>query len=232
MKTSSKIIWGIILVALGVVIALNAFGVTDIDIFFDGWWTLFIIVPCLVGLFGKGGKMGNLLGLAIGIFLLLYSRDILDFATIKKLIFPAIVVVIGLGLLLGGIFGGKASKMASKIFDDMKKTGKERKVGCATFSSVDLNADGEVFEGAELVAAFGSVKYDLRGAIIEKDAAISVSATFGGITILLPEGVNVRVTSNSLFGGISSSDKKKEKKCDGPTVYVSGSCIFGGVDIK
>ncbi|MBE6596659.1 MAG: hypothetical protein E7641_03215 [Ruminococcaceae bacterium] len=232
MKTSSKIIWGIILVALGVVIALNAFGVTDIDIFFDGWWTLFIIVPCLVGLFGKGGKMGNLLGLAIGIFLLLYTRDILDFATIKKLIFPAIVVVIGLGLLLGGIFGGKASKMASKIFDDMKKTGKDHKVGCATFSSVDLNADGEVFEGAELVAAFGSVKYDLRGAIIEKDAAISVSATFGGITILLPEGVNVRVTSNSLFGGISSSNKKKEKKCDGPTVYVSGSCIFGGVDIK
>ncbi len=232
MKTLTKIILGILLVLLGAVIALNAFGITDIDIFFDGWWTLFIIIPSFLGLFRKGGKTGELIGLAIGLFLLFYVRGILDFATIKKLIIPAIVIAVGLGLLLGGIFGGKASKKASKIFDDMKKTGKERKVCCATFSSANMDSDGEIFEGAELVAAFGSVKYDLRGAIIEKDAAISVSATFGGITILLPESVNVRVNSTSIFGGISVQDKYKTKKCDGPTVYVSGSCMFGGVDIK
>lgn len=50
MKKLNGIVWGIVLVAAGILLGLNAFGITDIDIFFDGWWTLFIIVPCAVGL--------------------------------------------------------------------------------------------------------------------------------------------------------------------------------------
>ena len=53
MKKISKILWGIALVVIGGIFALNAFGVTDIHIFFDGWWTLFIIVPCLIGISAK-----------------------------------------------------------------------------------------------------------------------------------------------------------------------------------
>ena len=51
MKKLSKILWGIALIAVGSIFALKAFGVTNVEIFFDGWWTLFIIVPCLVGIF-------------------------------------------------------------------------------------------------------------------------------------------------------------------------------------
>ena len=50
MKNISKGLWGIVLIAIGVVIGLNSFGVANIDIFFDGWWTLFIIgfnINCL-----------------------------------------------------------------------------------------------------------------------------------------------------------------------------------------
>lgn len=45
MKNVRNVLWGIVLIAVGVIIALHAFGVADINIFFDGWWTLFIIVP-------------------------------------------------------------------------------------------------------------------------------------------------------------------------------------------
>ena len=58
MKKTTSIIWGIALVAIGVVLGLNAFGVTDIELFFDGWWTLFIIVPSAVGLFREKDKTG------------------------------------------------------------------------------------------------------------------------------------------------------------------------------
>ena len=51
MRKISKILWGIAFIFAGVIFALNAFGITDIEIFFDGWWTLFIIIPCLVGIF-------------------------------------------------------------------------------------------------------------------------------------------------------------------------------------
>ena len=45
MKKISKILWGIALIAIGGIFALNAFGVTDIQLFFDGWWTLLSSFP-------------------------------------------------------------------------------------------------------------------------------------------------------------------------------------------
>lgn len=225
MKKISSVVWGIVLVAAGILFALNALNITDINIFFDGWWTLFIIVPCAVGLFTERDKIGNIIGIAIGVFLLLCCRDILSFSMLWKLIVPAIIVIIGLKLVLSGMFGNKANT----IIADMKKNGSEPKVGCAAFSGCDLNYDGESFDGAELTAVFGGVKCDLRNAVIEKDCAIQFSAVFGGIDILVSDNVNVKVNSTSIFGGVSN----KTTQHDGvPTVYVSGICMFGGVDIK
>ena len=49
MKKISTVLVGIIFVVAGVIIGLNSFGITDINIFFDGWWTLFIIIPAING---------------------------------------------------------------------------------------------------------------------------------------------------------------------------------------
>ena len=60
---------------------------------------------------------------------------------------------------------------------------------------------------------------------------IQASAIFGGIDILVPNNINIKVNSNSIFGGISN--KSKNGKIDGaPTLYIKGTCMFGGVDIK
>ena len=94
-----------------------------------------------------------------------------------------------------------------------------------------MNFNGEVFEGVELNAVFGGVKCDLRGAIIEKDCVIEANAVFGGIDIYLPENVNVKINSSSVFGGIS--DKRGAAKIENaPTVYINGTCMFGGADVK
>lgn len=225
MKKVSSIIWGMVLVAAGMLFALNASNITNIDIFFDGWWTLFIIVPCAVGLFTEREKTGNIIGIAIGVFLLLCCQDILSFSMLWKLLVPAIIVIIGLKMVFTGLFGNKANEILAK----MKENGGDPKVGCATFSGCNLNYNGEVFEGAELTATFGGVKCDLRSAIIEKDCAIQVSAIFGGIDILVPDNVNVKVSSNSVFGGISNKTASHQ---NAPTIYISGSCMFGGVEIK
>ena len=45
----SSIVWGIVLVAAGVIFALNSLDITNIDVFFEGWWTLFLLgVPLQV----------------------------------------------------------------------------------------------------------------------------------------------------------------------------------------
>lgn len=225
MKKTSSVLWGIVLIVAGVIFALNVFNITDIDIFFDGWWTLLIIVPCAIGLFTEREKTGNIIGIVIGVVLLLCCQDILSFSMLWKLLVPAIIVIVGLKMVLTGLFGNKANE----IMKQLRLEGKEPKAGCAVFSGCDMNYDGQVFEGAELTAVFGGVECDLRNAVIEKDCAVQVSAIFGGIDILVPSNINVKVSSNSIFGGVSNKTAAHQ---NAPTIYVSGICMFGGVDIK
>lgn len=227
MKKTGNILWGIALILVGSIFALNAFGITDIEIFFDGWWTLFIIVPCGIGLINEREKTGNLIGLGIGVFLLLCCQDVLDFDMLWKLAVPAIIVIIGLKLIFSAIFGEKANNMLVEI----RQNGGNVKDGCAVFSGQDLNYTGEVFNGAELTAVFGGIKCDLRNAIIEKDCAINTTAVFGGVDIYVPDGVNVKINSTSIFGGVSH--KNHHANVPGAvTLYINATCMFGGVEIK
>lgn len=105
MRKVSGILWGIVLVVVGVMFALNGLDITNIDIFFDGWWTLLIIVPCVAGLFTEREKKGNIIGLVFGIFLLLCCQDILSFSLIWKLFVPVIVVIVGLKMIFNGLCG-------------------------------------------------------------------------------------------------------------------------------
>ena len=89
--------------------------------------------------------------------------------------------------------------------------------------------DKENFEGAEVSAVFGGVEYDLRKALITQDCGLKVSAIFGGVDILVPENVNVVVNCTSIFGGV---DNQVPTMPGCPTLYVTGACMFGGVDVK
>ena len=93
-------IWGIIFIIIGLVLGVNALGIAKIDIFFDGWWTLFIIIPCLVGLFKDKDKTGSIIGILIGVVLLLSTQGILDFEIAWKLALPTILILIGLSIIL------------------------------------------------------------------------------------------------------------------------------------
>ncbi len=224
MKKSTSILWGIALVVGGGIFALNALGITNIDIFFTGWWTLFIIIPCTVGLFTEKGKFGNLLGIAFGVFLLLCARDILAFDMIWKLFLPIVVVCVGLKMVISGLFGKKKSAPV-EVEIHIGSGG----ANTAVFSGSEINYAGQSFTGTDLTAVFGGIDCDLQKAIIETDCRINITAVFGGIDIYMPENVNVKTNVTGIFGGADSS----VPSCPGaPTVYIEGACIFGGVDIK
>ena len=53
MKKFGSLLWGLVFIAVGIIVGLNSFKVTNIDLFFNGWWTLFIIVPCFIDLFSE-----------------------------------------------------------------------------------------------------------------------------------------------------------------------------------
>lgn len=227
MKKANKILWGLLLVALGILLALKALNIWNVDLLFDGWWTLFLILPAAIGLITEREKTGNLIVLALGVLLLLACRNVISFGFVWKLLLPIVVVIVGVQLLFGGLLGKHHEKKLAEI---RAKAGKPR-VSFALFSGNKLRMDGEVFEGAELCAVFGGIDCDLRQAIFTEDAEIKVTCLFGGVDILLPEDVNVHIETLSLFGG--TSDKRKRLSTDKrATLYVSGLCLFGGVDVK
>ena len=79
MNKMSSLLWGFVFIIVGIIFGLNALELTDINIFFDGWWTLFIIVPCFINLFKNEDITSNFIGLVIGICLLLGCQDIIEF---------------------------------------------------------------------------------------------------------------------------------------------------------
>ena len=226
MKKTTSIIWGIVLVAIGLILGANSLGITKINIFFEGWWTLFIIIPCFIGLFNDDDKTGSLIGLLIGIVLLLACQNVIQFELVWKLIWPAILVIIGLSIIFKDVFKGKVSDEIKKI----NATQTKENTITATFSGQNLRCDEE-FKGAELTAVFGGIEYDLRNAIFTQDCVINTSSIFGGIDIFVPEDVKIKIRSTSIFGGVSNK-KKNQEQSDSHTIYINATCLFGGVDIK
>ena len=226
MNNIKNILWGIILVIIGVIIGLNTIGITDIDIFFDGWWTLVIIVPCFIGLFTNKDKTGNIIGLLVGVILLLGMQNIKDFNLIWKLLLPSIIVIIGLSLIFKNTFNSKINNEIKKLNNKNTKNNEY----CATFSGQRIDFPNEEFKGATLNSVFGSITCDLREAKIKEDVVINASSVFGGIDIIVPDDVNIKIKSNSIFGGVNNKKKNNEDKKY--TIYVNASCLFGGVDIK
>lgn len=225
MNNFKNVLWGIILVVLGVIIGTNSLGLTDINLLFDGWWTLFIIVPCFIGLFTNSEKTGNIIGILIGLALLLGINDIIDFDKIWTLLLPLVIVVLGLSLIFKDTFNSKVSKEIKKI---NKENNKDNDYFTA-FSGQNIDLNNEDFKGADLTAIFGGLKLDLRKANIDKDVVINASSIFGGINILIPNDVNVKVKSTSLFGGVTN---KKSNNDNQKTIYINALCMFGGVEIK
>lgn len=230
MKKIGPIIWGLAIIALGVIFGGNALGLFNIDIFFDGWWTLFIIVPSVINLFTQREKLSSLVFIAVGVILLLAAQDVFSYDVAWKVILAVVLIAVGLGILYKSIFRGHNDKEVEKKIRDLGD-GKTMDSQMAIFSGSDRVYNGEVFSGTNLVAVFGGVDLDLRSAKFEKDTVIKAFAMFGGIDIKVPEDVQVKIKSGFIFGG--ASDERKGDTGKGKhTIYLDATGGFGGISVS
>lgn len=97
-KFFSRILWGLFLIGLGVILFLRKQGY-EFNIFFTGWWTLFIIVPSIVSLIAEDDKAGGVIGLALGVALLLGARGIIEYEKIWQYWLPIVLVAFGIDVI-------------------------------------------------------------------------------------------------------------------------------------
>jgi len=219
-----NLLWGLLLVAIGLGFAGNVFGLWNFELFFNGWWTLFIIIPCVISIFQNGPQLWNIIGVGIGLLLLVSAQGYFNGQFIGELIFPIIIVAIGVSI----IFKDKLNKN-SKIIKSLNKDGLAEY--SAIFGSQELKFQGEDFKGASLTAVFGGIDLDLRQSIIKEDIYVETNAIFGGINVLVPSNVRVEVSGTPIFGGTSNKANRPLEE-NPPTIYFNSTSIFGGTEIK
>lgn len=239
-----NISWGVAFILVGVIIAGNSFGFWKFDIFFHGWWTLFIIVPCAISIIQSGPRPGNLVGLLIGILLLLTQQNIIPWISIHKMILPLIFIFIGVGFVLKDPNRHKeccdnfehhySEEFNSCCKETVESTGDADSAGRKTYS-VCFNKrkivyQGEQFEGANLDVIFGSIELDLRNAAIRGTVPISTSVVFGSADIYVPDNVRVEVNCLPIFGSVTNKSTNPVGDIDG-VIQINGNVMFGGITI-
>lgn len=224
-KRIGTILWGIIFIVAGVGFAGNAFHLWNFDLFFNGWWTLFLIVPAIVSMIENGPNTGNSILLIIGAILLLSAQGWIERDILGKMFFPIILVLIGLSIIFGNRPHVKIPDAAVTGF-----AAGETPNYNAVFSGSDVRWPAEPFHGATVSAIFGGVDLDLRGAIITQDVIINTTVIFGGIDVYVPANVRVKVAGTPVFGGVTN--KAESAAENAPTIYINSTCVFGGMDIK
>ena len=216
---------GIGLILLGVFLAGKIFLDWDFTIFFDGWWTLFIIIPSAIAIKKEGFTTKPVLGLIIGILLFLSARDFLSFGTIIKLAIPLALIIWGLHIVLDSKNNRKRIAQGDVLY----------KEGCPEYSAIfgaqEITCNNEIFVGATCNAIFGSIDIDLRNAYINEDVAMNCASIFGGILVRVPTNVNVRISCVPIFGGVDNGLAKRNIP-GAPTLYINATCMFGGLDIR
>lgn len=221
MKKWTKLVFATILIILGIIFGLNSFGVTSINVFFDGWWTFIIIIPSLIGVI-ENRDTGSLILLIVGILLFLNSRGIYVFNVLWKLILPIMLISLGLIILKNEVLDKNANKIS--------KTEKNDKI---LSSAVFFNKNDVIkneFKAANVEAIFGDNNLDLRNLKINENIYIKTLALFGEVKIYIPEGVNLKINQTAFFGSV---ENKNQNETDNnlPTVNITASAIFGEIRI-
>lgn len=224
----STSLWGLFLILLGVLIIGGIFDWWQFTLFFKGCWTLFIIIPCFISIIQYGFNTGSVVGLTIGVMLLLTSQKVIDPSVTGKLIFPIILVIIGLSIVFRNV---STKSWSSKDADFEVHYDKAASKYSTIFGSRKIHIPNQEFYGATLSSVFGELYLDLASAIITQDIVIHSSSVFGEITVLVPPNVFVKTSGNQIFGSIKNKANKAIEP-GRPTIYVDASSVFGEVNIR
>ena len=230
----SKSNWWIggILIVLGVMVLLNNFGVTEIEIgrIVRTYWPLLLLLWGINILAARGKSGGNLISagvlLVVGLVLLGRNMGFLDFAMADfwKIFWPVVLILAGISLVKGPISKGKNN--------------------IAFLGGVDRTKGKWKLESANYWAFLGGIDLDLRHAEIEeKEYLLSCTAVMGGIDIIVPPDLKVICDGTAILGGIeflgegsggiigSSSSSQEGREDGGAVVKIYGRAFMGGIEV-
>jgi predicted membrane protein len=220
----NQIFWGLVILLVGVLFLAQNLGYLQ-DYAFWRYLPALLIILGVYQLYINRFRAwaGPLLVILVGTYLLLATLQVISWGTFGSLIWPTILILIGISIILQR---GGSSK-------DFETDSNDRITLFSTFSEQKRKVTTSDFRGAEATAIFGSSKLDLRDASISQPPAhIQTTSMFGGIEIFVPADWDVDLQTIAFFGG--SEDKRRDRisEKDKPDLIVTGTVFFSGLEIK
>ena len=91
-----------------------------------------------------------------------------------------------------------------------------------------IKKEGETVPNMRLVTSFGGMYVDISKATITSDISFEIDTLFSGLSIRIPEGLNVQVDCTGNGSGISAPDTVYE---GAPTLFISGRNRYSGLSV-
>jgi len=222
---------GLVIIIVGVVILLNNFEITQIDIL----WYMSTYWPVLLLLWGvsmlRGGRDGGRLVsaviiIALGLLLLSRNLELINFnlSLLWKAFWPIILILLGISFVRGPKSQGKNNWALMGGLERTKNTWR--------------------LESGNYHAFMGGIDLDLRKAEIkEGEYYLNCNAFMGGIDIIVPSNISVICEGTVILGGVNFLGKENGgifvtvAESQGPkdaatVIRIYGRAMMGGIEVK
>jgi len=199
-------------------------------------WTTALITLGLYGIIRKFSfiKLGCAL---LGAYFLLDYWKLLPFHLAGELLFPALVVLLGLSLLVDAFKRPKRPTFRVKNRDKSNKMNKEYRVGADNFQyNASFGENSQLINMAllaygEISTSFGEYTIDLSGVEnVSQTCKIDANVSFGELTLLIPKRFCVIPDKSSAFGNVEISGQSDEVT-EG-SIKVEANASFGEINIQ
>lgn len=246
---------GRIWVGLFLLIIGGLFLAKESGIAFPGWFFSWPVLLIGIGLFSgiKHGfrGIGWLFPIAIGgIFL---ADKISDEIHLRPYLWPIILIAAGLFIIFrpkghhhrrgGG--PDDDSFQEAEVVDNEKPTQgyapqSEKSTTdrndmidvTAIFGGVKKNMFSKTFRGGDITAFMGGAEINLTQADFKGKVMIDCFNMFGGTKLIIPPDWEVQSDVVAIFGGVDDKRLPATTAAPGKILYLDGTCIFGGLEIK
>lgn len=202
----------------------------DLPHYVFSWKSLLVVLGIVFMITEKNKTTGIILFLLGSVFV---TGEIMDmrFWEVVRFAIPLVLIVAGLAILI------------------RKPTFTKREINIPEgadindyINEVNIFGGGEKklktqnFKGGQITSIFGGSEIDMRYAQLAPGVnAIDMLCVFGGTSIRVPEGWEIKTEVSAIFGGFSD-ERKLEKKdvIENPEriLYIKGLVLFGGGEIK
>jgi predicted membrane protein len=177
--------------------------------------------------YNNGGRVTGHLAfgvflLVVGVLSLLNNLNIISIPPLTRLIFPALLIWVGLNLVMrqrSNRVEGETVSYPSDLNVSTMLGGVNRKVVSNSFASGTLSA------------VLGGVNLDFREAEMKgNEANLDIFAVMGGVTLMVPPDWIVESRLTPLLGGYD--DKTHPPKDSTKRLTIRGTVALGGVEVK